>query len=114
MNTHESSFFAVFRILDLCNSRSTRHFTGAEVKIPIIATYAVYRARLEFYRPYCFVPKDETPHELRNLQHQNRKPKINKERVVMLIFGAALAFAFLNVKRAPKRQLVNTPYTLYR
>lgn len=32
----------------------------------------------------------------------------------MLIFGAALAFAFLNVKRAPKRQLVNTPYTLYR
>lgn len=26
----------------------------------------------------------------------------------MLIFGAALAFAFLNVKRAPKRQLVTT------
>ena len=25
----------------------------------------------------------------------------------MLIFGAALAFAFLNVKRAPKRQLSN-------
>jgi len=89
-------------------------FYGVKSRNSIIAAYAVYRAHLEFYRPYCFVPKDETPYELLNLQHQNRKPKINKERVVMLIFGAALAFTFLNVKRAPKRQLVNPPYTLYR
>lgn len=55
---------------------------------------------------YCFVLKDETPlFAAKKSQSQNRKPKINKERAVMLIFGAALASTFLYVKRAPKRQL---------